>query len=458
MGFTTSWTYKAVDAYTPVGKKIVAVNLKIKKSLVKAAQGADKLNAKLEKTERRFKGLNRVADRFKKFGVKMTAFATLPITLMGKAFFTAASDAVESESKFNEVFKGISGKANMMSTEFAKSFDLADSTARELLGTTGDILSGFGFTEEKALELSLSINELAGDITSFKNVQGGVPRTSSAITKALLGEREALKGLGIAILEEDVKKKMLTQKTEGLTFASARQAKAFATLTLVQERGANSIGDYARTQHLAANVTRAFSERFKNMNEQFGKVFLPLATKVIIRLTKFVDVLSDLSPGTKKAILIVGGLIAVLGPLALVIGGLIAIAPAMAAGFAIMFGPIGIAVTAAVALLALLSKIRGQQTAREGTIGKSRRARRQRLKEMPTAIPSGAAALSPAMAEQMSTFTGRERSRGGGRSAFEGAIDINVRTTGDASADTDTSGFENTRVRLSRGRNLAGQT
>ena len=454
MAFTTSWIYKAVDKYSATGRKIIAINKKIKTATDKAAVSVKKFgSATADMAKKAGQRMQRLGDNFKKFGQKMTLFATLPIALMGRAMFRAASDAVETESKFNVVFEKISTGSNKMADSFAKDFDLAGSTARELLGTTGDILSGFGFTQEKALDLSLAVNELAGDLTSFKNGQGGIPQSSNAITKALLGEREMLKSLGIAILESDVKQKMLAQKAEGLTFASARQAKAFATLTLIQERGANAIGDYARTQDQAANVTRAFDERLKNLNEQFGKVFLPIATKVILKLTQLVNFFSELSPTTKKAILIVGGLVAVLGPLSLAIGGLIAIAPAMAAGFAIMFGPIGIAVTAAVALLALMSKIRAQSQKSE-VGGRAGRAAKRRRGRVAASMP---AAANDSDIAEVTPFKGRQSRRGARSARMDGNIDINLRAEAGVTAETDSGGFEGAKVSMNRGRNLAGR-
>ena len=228
---------------------------------------------------------------------------------------------------------------------------------------------------------------------------------------------------------------MLTQKAEGLTFASGRQAKAFATLTLIQERGANSIGDYARTAHLAANVTRAYSERLKNLNEKFGKVFLPFLTKVIIKLTNLVDWFSELSPTTKKVILVVGGLVAVLGPLALILGTLVTMAPAIGMGFAIMFGPIGLAVAAISALLIGLSKL-PQQEGPPMLAGQRRRQMRAAAKENPA-------------------FSGSESSVGAGGQNVNGEIGIKVSSSEGLSAATTTSGFGDSRVRLKRGRNLA---
>src|SRR5690554_1029718 len=110
-----------------------------------------------------------------------------------------ARDADEIRSKFDQVFISIKEGANEIADSFSKNFGLAGSTARDLLSQTGDLLIGFGFTEQQALDLSLQINELAQDLTSFTNFEGGAKDASLSLTKALLGETESAKKLGIVI-------------------------------------------------------------------------------------------------------------------------------------------------------------------------------------------------------------------------------------------------------------------
>ena len=96
------------------------------------------------------------------------------------------------------------GDALQTAETFKKSFGLSSQAAMGLLADTGDLLVGFGFTEKEALNLSKQVNELAVDLASFTNFSGGADGASQALTKALLGEREAIKSLGIAITEADL--------------------------------------------------------------------------------------------------------------------------------------------------------------------------------------------------------------------------------------------------------------
>ncbi len=159
----------------------------------------------------------------------------------------AAVDAEETRDMFDAVFSDISRKANETSANLAKNYGLARTESKLLLADTADMLTGFGFGQDAALGMSAEVQKLAVDLAKFKNLQGGATRASQALTKALLGERESAKLLGIAILEEDVKARV-TQlvQVDRMTFASKRQARAFATLQLAQEQSKNAIGAWSR--------------------------------------------------------------------------------------------------------------------------------------------------------------------------------------------------------------------
>jgi hypothetical protein len=119
-------------------------------------------------------------------------------------------------------------------------------------------------------------------LASFTNVEGGAERASRALTKALLGERESVKELGIAILEEDVKAKIKSMEATGeLTNESTRQKKAMATLAIAMEQSKNAIGDFARTQDQTANQMKVMGGRIKDIKVALGQSLLPPVTAVI---------------------------------------------------------------------------------------------------------------------------------------------------------------------------------
>jgi hypothetical protein len=215
---------------------------------------------------------------------KIIAAAT---AAMGFAFLKAGSDAEETESKFNAVYSGIKDAAEETARNLADNFGLASTKAKQLLGDTGDLLTGFGFSQESALDLSNQVQMLAVDLASFTNYSGGAEGASMALTKALLGERESVKSLGISILEEDVKAQMLLNSQNGLTFETERQAKAYATLQLAQQQSVNAIGDFSRTQDGLANKVRIFQALLTDISVNIGKGLIPMAKDFIEKLQEW---------------------------------------------------------------------------------------------------------------------------------------------------------------------------
>jgi len=303
MALNVEYIYKIIDKYSePLNR--------IKKNTDKATLAMKKAG----KTARQ------LGTRLKSIGKTATLFVTAPILGIGAAMVKAASDAEETRSKYATIFKDIGVQAESVADKLATGYGLSGTAARQLMGDTGDMLTGFGFAQKEALDLSVKVNELAADLASFTNFSGGAEGASKALTKALLGERESVKSLGIAILEEDVKKKVALMRSQGMRFATMRQAKAYATLQIAVEQSKNAIGDYERTKASFANTMRRVQARLQDFNEEFGRVLLPYALKLANAMEKLLTKFKNFDDSTKKIIVVVALLVAVIGPLLFMLG------------------------------------------------------------------------------------------------------------------------------------------
>jgi len=270
------------------------------------------------------KQIQKLAPQFK----KMALIGTAAFAAIGVGVFKMtqqASDAQEIFNKFDVVFKDVGKQAQAVAMDLRNNFGLAESSAKDLLSSTGDMLTGFGLSGKAALDLADKTNKLAVDLASFTNYSGGAEGASKALTKALLGERESVKELGIAILEEDVKAKVISMEATGeLTDETIRQKRAIATLEIAYSQSQNAIGDFARTQDGLANQQRVLKERFKELNETIGGVFIPILEKILEKITPIIEAkakwISENEKLTKQLVLVTGGvtgLIAVVGILGL---------------------------------------------------------------------------------------------------------------------------------------------
>ena len=207
----------------------------------------------------------------------------------------AASDAEETLSKFNVVYSDIAFTSNRVAKQLQEDFDLAGSAAENLLGNTGDLLTGFGFTQEAALDMSEQVARLGLDLASFTNYAGGSEGAVEALTKALLGETEQAKGLGIVIRQNSVEFRNSVAAIMAATGANEQQAKAQAILQIATEQSKNAIGDYERTSDSAANTTKRLAAAYETLSIEVGK-------SVSGALTPLKSVLADILTNMSEAI------------------------------------------------------------------------------------------------------------------------------------------------------------
>ncbi len=267
--------------------------------------------------------VQKFGDTLQSAGFKSTAFLTVPIVLAGRAALKSASDAEESAQKFNVVFRDIRDQATKVADSFGVNFGLAKSSTRELLGATGDLLTGFGFTQEKALQLSSQVANLGGDLASFQNVQGGAAEAVTRLTKGILGETENLKSLGIVVQQDTKEFKDRVKTIQAMTGSTLIQAKAEAILQIAVEQSKNAIGDFARTSSGHANQMRILKSRIEDVSVSFGRILLPVATQVAGYLVKIFSKIEKMPESLKKMIVIGAVFAAAFGPILLVLGSII---------------------------------------------------------------------------------------------------------------------------------------
>ena len=279
------------------------------------------LSVKLSLNDRQFqsalrkstRSIQRFGNKMQSFGDTMTRNITLPVIGLGAAAVKLASDFEETQSKFNTVFRDIREQANLTAKNLANDFGLSSRASMQLLSDTGDLLTGFGFTQEEALKLSNEVNKLAVDLASFTNFSGGAEGASLALTKALLGERESIKSLGIAITEADLKQFAADQ---GLVFKElGRVEKANLTFQLAINQSANAVGDFARTSDSFANQLRILKGELENVAVELGVELLPIAKSLVVGLRDLTKFTSQFSEEQKKGALQVAGFAAALGPI-----------------------------------------------------------------------------------------------------------------------------------------------
>ena len=261
------------------------------------------------------RSLQMFGSNMQRLGDDLTRNVSLPILAIGAGAVKMASDLEETDSKFRTVFSSLEEQAVNTAKAFQKEFGLAEETTKNLLGATGDLLVGFGFSEQAALELSQKVNSLSVDLASFTNFEGGAAGASRALTKALVGETESAKALGIVIRQGTADYKARVEQIMAEEKVSILQAKAIANLQIAYEQSGKAIGDYQRTSESLANQTRRLQESLKDLGGQFGKDLIPVAQSAIKVANKLLSSLANMTPETRENVIQYGALALVLGPL-----------------------------------------------------------------------------------------------------------------------------------------------
>ena len=312
---------------------------KAKTALGGIGVAADKLVSKLKN----------VGEKMSKIGKSMTTYLTLPLAAIAGASIKMASDFTESLNKVDVAFKNSSKEVRKFAETTLETFGIAEGTALDMAALFGDMATSMGVPTDKAADLSTAMVGLAGDLSSFKNIN--IKEVTTALNGVFTGETESLKRLGIVMTQTNLKQFALSKGMSDNIEVMTQAQKVQLRYAYILEKTKNAQGDFARTSDGSANQMRIFSESVKELSVAFGEILLPYFTKAITYVNKVVKAFVNLSPATKKIIVVVAGLVAVIGPLLIGLGFLsTTIIPALITGFGILLGPIGLITAAVVAL------------------------------------------------------------------------------------------------------------
>jgi hypothetical protein len=214
---------------------------------------------------------------FSKLGPIIAAtFGVRAIIDFAKHIINSASAASETLQKFNVVYSKISETALKAAADLAAGWNLSKTGAQEMLASTGNVLESMGFSQKEALKYSLSLSQLGADLTSYTNYAGGSVEATRILTKAMLGEREALAALNFKISDEAM---IAYAASLGKTWEKLGMAeKAELTMNKMLQMNKNATGDTARSVDTYAYQLRRAENNLSDLSVTMGNKYLPAAT------------------------------------------------------------------------------------------------------------------------------------------------------------------------------------
>ena len=249
-------------------------------SFNKAERAADKFDTEVKNiTKNSKKAKNPMEKLGKTIG---TAFKIGVIVAFGKQIAQAtmemanlALEAEESAAAFEITFGSAAKETTRFVEDMAHSFGMTKAEMQQQMAVTGSVIQGLGFTSDAAADLSTNIMNLSGDLAAFMNIQEGAIVPANAITKALTGEREMLKSMGIVLRQVEVDQKALTMTNKNATSELTVQERAAASLVLIEEKMGHIKGQLGREAEGAANQMRQLRAEFKEAKTEVGESLLP---------------------------------------------------------------------------------------------------------------------------------------------------------------------------------------
>ena len=264
------------------------------------------------------KSLERFGTRLSAIGAKATLGLTTPLTLAGGSAIKLAMDMEESLNKVDVAFKSSSQSVKDFADTSLESFGISSNQALESASLFGDMATSMGLTTDSSASMATQLVGLAGDLSSFKNIQVEVAQT--ALAGIFTGETESLKRLGVVMTQTNLEQFALSQGITKNIKQMTEAEKVNLRFAFVMEKTKNAQGDFARTSEGSANQTRIFQQSLVEIGTQFGEILLPMFQKVITSLNGILKRIKDLSPETKKFAVGLGLLASALGPTVLLIG------------------------------------------------------------------------------------------------------------------------------------------
>ena len=233
------------------------------------------------------------ANVVKGFGIMGAAAGGLAV-VAGRQLFNLGEELTSLDQKINTVFTGQSlEQVTGWADEVAARLGLTSTQAQGLAANAGDLLKPLGFTADEAAQLSTDVVGLAGALSEWSGGQSSVTETAEILQKALLGERESLKSLGISINQAEVDQRALTIAQAAGREEITAQDKALATQQLIFDKSTDAQAAFAAGGNKLTAAQNKLRAAFGELQERLARKLLPVFAQVADIVVRLIDVFDE---------------------------------------------------------------------------------------------------------------------------------------------------------------------
>ena len=267
---------------------ITADNKQFKKKMKETSQETKKTTGQVNKG---FKGMATAI----KGAAAVAAFAITAKIIGGLTKLTKSLGLMD--LKATAVFGAYRKEVDMMAKESAQSMGLTEAGFTNAAAGIQDLLIPIGFARKEATKMTLETMKLAGAMSAWTGGMYSAEEVGQIFSKAVLGEREQLKSLGIAISEAEVKSRLLAKGQANLTGQALAQAKAQATLELITEKSTDAQVAFEEGQDNIVITSAQVRSSLKGVADDMATILKPAVEEGTRKLLDLTTQLKDLTGG-----------------------------------------------------------------------------------------------------------------------------------------------------------------
>ncbi len=233
-------------------------------------------------------GLRKLGSAFKKLA-KFAAIGGLAIAagiaIIGPKVFAVGAELELMRKKTKIVFGEMTPLVKKWAKANAAAMGLTATQAASAAASVADLLIPMKFTRAEGAQMATELVGLSGALSEWSGGQRTAEEVARILSKAMLGERESLKELGISITEADVKQRLLEKGQESLTGVMLQQAKAVATQELIFEKSTDA-------QAAFAEGSKGMFRAQQRLKAAMGEVKESIVTALMPSMVKFAEFLT----------------------------------------------------------------------------------------------------------------------------------------------------------------------
>lgn len=233
-----------------------------------AAKDLDGFDSKIAKNAKRIAG------------AMAAAFAVEKIWDWGNALLKVGETADLMAAKSAVVFGDQLDSVTKWADESAGAMGLTSTELTGLAANMADLLIPMGATRDEASDMSTDMNDLAGALSMWSGGTRSAAEVSEILSKALLGERDALTSLGIKINQAEVDQRALAVAQADGREEVTQLDKALATQALILEKSADAQAAWTDGTFEGSIKANELSAKVKELKESLGLLLLPAVDAV----------------------------------------------------------------------------------------------------------------------------------------------------------------------------------